>query len=271
MRITLNLATRPYTDIGPAIKRLRIAMAVLVVIGISLGLGLHAFHQKAEVARATEQSVQSKIDAINRERQGYQEMMRQPDNAQLLTQVKALNQLLDDKTFSWTLAMEDLEIVLPPGVQVTTLDPVRNKEGNTTLHLHVIGPRDRAVDLVRNLERSMHFVMPRIVGENFEVTGVPGEKLEPVSVSNRVNFEMLVDYVPNASTEARRPQVKVEQTPEKKVKEPADDNARRQLDSPVNSLQARADITSAIHLANRPSQYLNQKKTSPYANKGGQR
>ena len=42
MRITLNLATRPYADIGPAIKRLRIAMAVLVVVGIGLGVGLHA-------------------------------------------------------------------------------------------------------------------------------------------------------------------------------------------------------------------------------------
>jgi hypothetical protein len=42
MRITLNLATRPYADIGPALKRLRIAMAVLVVIGIGLGLGLRA-------------------------------------------------------------------------------------------------------------------------------------------------------------------------------------------------------------------------------------
>ena len=30
MRITLNLATRPFADLGPAIKRLRIAMAVMV-------------------------------------------------------------------------------------------------------------------------------------------------------------------------------------------------------------------------------------------------
>jgi len=52
MRITLNLATRPFADLGPAIKRLRIAMAVLAVIAIGLGLGLRAFHQKADEARA---------------------------------------------------------------------------------------------------------------------------------------------------------------------------------------------------------------------------
>ena len=270
MRIKLNLATRPYADIGPAIKRLRIAMAVLVIVGLGLGVGLYAVHQRAAQARATDQLVQSKIDAIDRELQGYQELMKQPANAQLLTQVKALNQVLDDKTFSWTLAMEDLEIVLPSGVQVNTLDPSRNREGNTTLHLHVIGPRDRTVDLLRNLERSRHFVMPRIIGENFEITGAPGEKMEPVSVSNRVNIEMLVDYIPNASTEARGPREKLEQTPEK-TKKPAADNTKLQPDSPANSMQARVDNTSAIHFSHRPAQYPNPKKPSPYVNKGGPR
>ena len=39
-----------------------------------------------------------------------------------------LNQLFDEKTFSWTLAMEDLETVLPGGVQVATLDPTRDQK-----------------------------------------------------------------------------------------------------------------------------------------------
>ena len=176
MRISLNLATRPYADIGPALKRLRIAMAVLVVVGIGLGVGLHALHQKAEDARATEQLVQSKIDAINRERQGYQDLMRQPANDALLKQVAALNQLIDEKTFSWTLAMEDLETVLPGGVQANTLD--------------------RAVDLVENLEHSKHFLLPIIVGESTESAGGPGEKLGPPSASNRVNFELQAQYNP---------------------------------------------------------------------------
>ena len=195
MRITLNLATRPYADIAPALKRLRISMAVLVVIGLALGLGLRAFHQKAEEARATVQRVQSQIDAVNQERQGYQDLMRQPANALLLPQAAALTQLFDEKTFSWTLAMEDLETVLPAGVQVTTLEPVRDaKTGQITLKLRVVGPRDRAVDLVENLEHSKHFLLPRIVGESTESTGGPNERLEPVSATNRVNFELLADY-----------------------------------------------------------------------------
>jgi type IV pilus assembly protein PilN len=195
MQISLNLATRPYIDIRPALKRLRIAMAVLIVIGAGLCLGLHAFHQKAEEARATEQSVQNQINAISRERMGYQSMMGQPDNVQLMAHVGELNKLFDEKTFSWTLAMEDLERVLPGGVQVASIEPLRDaKTGKITLKLHVVGPRDRAVDLVQNLERSRHFLQPRIVGESSEATGGPNERMEPISASNRVNFDLLAEY-----------------------------------------------------------------------------
>ena len=204
MKITLNLATRPYTDIGPALKRLRIAIAVLAVMAIGLGLGLRAVHQKADEARATEQRVQSKIDAINREREGYQEMMRQPANARLLKEVGMLNQLFDQKTFSWTLAMEDLENVVPGGVQVATLEPTSDeKTGRTTVKLRVVGPRDRADDLVQNLEHSKHFLLPGIVGESSEATGGQADRLEPVSASNRFTFELQAEYNPAAAVERK--------------------------------------------------------------------
>lgn len=194
MRITLNLATRPYADLGPALKRLRIVMALLAAMALGLILGLRAVHHKAEEARSTEERVQSKIDAIRRERQGYQERMREPANAQLLAEVGTLNQLIDEKSFSWTLAMEDLETVLPAGVQVTQIEPKRTKDGHITLSLRVVGPRDRADDLVQNLEHSKHFLLPHIVGESSESIGGPGERLEPVSASNRFTFELQAEY-----------------------------------------------------------------------------
>jgi len=204
MRIALNLATRPFADVGPAVKRLRIAMAVLAVVAIGLGLGLRAFHQKAEQARARAHSLDGQIARIAQERQGYVEMMHEPANAQLLDHVEALNRLFDVKSFSWTLAIEDLETVLPGGVQVSTLEPVRDdKLGKITLHLRVIGPRDRAVELVRNLEHSKRFLLPRIVGENAESTGGPGERLEPVSASNRVDFDVLAEYNPALAGERK--------------------------------------------------------------------
>ncbi|MGA8731408.1 MAG: fimbrial assembly protein [Terracidiphilus sp.] len=203
MRIGINLATRPFADLGPTLKGLRIAMGVLAVAAIGLVLGLRALHQSAEEARARDHSLDGQIARIAQERQGYQAMMRQPDNAKVLTQVENLNKLFDEKAFSWTLAMEDLETVLPGGVQVTSIEPARDKDGHITLHLRVLGPRDRAIELVSNLEHSKRFVHPRIVNESSESSGAPGERVEPVSASNRVNFDLEAEYNPVTAAEFR--------------------------------------------------------------------
>ena len=241
MRITLNLATRPFADYGPAIKRLRIAMGVLALIAIGLGLGLRAFQQKAEEARAREHALDQRIAAAAQERQSYLDLMRQPANAEVVAKAGLLNRLFDEKSFSWTLAMEDLETVLPGGVQVSTLEPLRGKDGKITLHLRVIGPRDRALELVENLEHSRRFILPRIVGENAETSGGPGERLEPVSASNRFNFDLLANYNPATAEEAKKAAGKAEKTAaergEKASKPPAGPRASRQVPMPSRGEQ----------------------------------
>jgi type IV pilus assembly protein PilN len=196
MRIAINLATRPFTDLGPIIKRLRIGMAVLAALSLIFGIGLHLFSSQAAEARARERVLDGKIAAIRSERMAAEATMRQPANAQLLQQAEFLNQRFDDKAFSWTLAMEAMETVLPAGVQVTSIEPVRSKEGLTTVHLRVLGPRDRAEELVRNLERSRRFLSPRIVGETAESANSGSQRQEPVSASNRFDFDLLADYNP---------------------------------------------------------------------------
>lgn len=203
MRISLNLATRPFTDLGPVLRKLRVSMAALAAVALALGIGLYLVDRKAAESRVLEREIDAKIQRVANEQQNYEAMMRQPQNAAVLAQAQNLNQIIDAKAFSWTLAMEDLETVLPSGVQVTTLEPTRDKDGHITLHLRVLGPRDRAIQLVANLEHSRHFLQPRIVGENSESTGGPGEPVQPVSLSNRVNFDLLADYNP-VPPEARK-------------------------------------------------------------------
>lgn len=221
MRITLNLATRPYADLGPAMKRLRVGMGALATVCLILLLGLHLLHNRAEAARAREHSLDGRLASVTAERQGYIDMMRQPDNAALLKQVHALNTIFDSKAFSWTLAMENLETVLPGGVMVTTLEPVREKNGDITLHLRVVGPRDLGVNLVRNLEHSRRFRDPRIVAENAEAAGNGGnQRLEPVSASNRFDFDILAGYVPPTPEEHKAAQDSEKKAGEKRSEEP---------------------------------------------------
>ena len=203
MRVAINLASRPFADLAPAIKKLRIAMGVLALVAIVLGIGLYAIQNKAAEARARSHSLDGNIAQIQQERQRYRAMMQQPDNARTLQRSEMLNGLFDEKSFSWTLAMEDLETVLPAGVQVQTLEPTV-KNGQISVRLRVLGPRDRDVELVQNLEHSRHFLLPRIVGEAAESTAGPGQQPQPGSASNRVDFDIRANYAPGSAEERRQ-------------------------------------------------------------------
>lgn len=213
MRVTINLASRQFADIAPALKNLRTAMAALAGAAVLLLVGLYFVHGKAEAARQREHSLDGKISQLRQEQQSYQATMRQPENARTLQQSENLNQIFDEKGFSWTLAMEDLETVLPAGVQVTTLEPTI-KNGKITVHLRVIGPRDRDVQLVQNLEHSRHFIVPRIVGENAESTGGPNAQAQPVSASNRFDYDVLADYNPGPADQRKHAKDKSEKSDE---------------------------------------------------------
>ena len=208
MKITLNLATRPYADQGPALKRLRIGMAVLAVVLLLLGFGLEHFHQSALRMAKQEDQVNQAIARIQNEELGYQAQMQQPANARVLKQAQFLNKLFDEKSFSWTAAMEDLERVLPVGVQVTAIEPSRGKDGRLTLHLRIAGQRERSVEMVRNMEHSPRFASPRISGENAENTA-QGGGFQQVQDTGRVNFDVLAEYNP-PTLEERKAELAVE-------------------------------------------------------------
>lgn len=246
MRIAINLATRPFADLGPILKRLRIAMGVLALLAIGFGVGLHFLHSQAEAARAREHKIDASIAKINLERQGYDKMISQPDNAATLAQTAALNRLIDAKAFSWTLAMEDLETVLPGGVQVTTLEPTTDKkDGHISVRLRVVGPRNKDVELVSNLEHSRRFLQPHIVGESSETTSNGNQQqLEPVSATNRVAFELLADYNPATPGERRAA----------KKTQPHDVNQQTDQEAPPAHRSAAPAAPPAAARTGRPGQ-----------------
>jgi len=197
MRISINLATRPFVELRPLFARLRIAMAALVVTAIGLGIGLHYLNVRASAAQAQMDSLKQQTDAFVAERQANEARMMQPQNQAVLYRSKFLNGLFERKSFSWTSVMMDLESVLPAGIQVTSIEPVITADGETSIRLRVNGERDRDVELVRNLERSQRFLAPRLVSETAQMqeqgrmAGAP-----QVGVPGGVEFEIMSGYNP---------------------------------------------------------------------------
>jgi type IV pilus assembly protein PilN len=200
MRIQLNLASRPFVELGPLYLRLRILIVLLAVVAVPLWLLLSTEKRRAAEAQARLDAVQQRTHALENQRQAFQSSMREPQNAAVLSQSQFLNQLFAQKAFSWTAVMMDLENVLPSGVQVLNIDPVIAKDGKVTIRLRVSGAHDRGVDLVRNLEHSHRFLAPRLARETAE-NNQNGRQIEQVNTGGtNVNFDLLAEYNPLPDT-----------------------------------------------------------------------
>lgn len=263
MKISVNLATRPYADQGPALKRLRIGMGVLALMLCLLGLGMLHFHQAALKMQAQEDAVNQSIAKIQHEQSGYQTQMQEPANARVLQQAEFLNKLFDEKSFSWTAAMEDLERVLPGGVQVTAIEPMRSKEGRITLHLRVSGQRERSVSMLRNMEVSKRFSAPRISGENAE--NIAGGNTQQVQDSGRVSFDILAEYNPATLEERKAAIAASKRTPMAKLPQ----NSLPLMQLPRTPVAAAPQVQRPAYIPPNPSpQQLIQQSPSALRSRG---
>ena len=193
MRISVNLASHPYVELGPTYARLRIWTAILVLVGVALYFLYRTESTQAAATLMQVHSVRSNVQRLEAKRQSYETLMQQPKDAAILRQSDYLNNIFRQKAFSWTATMTDLETVLPSGVQVMSIDPIIAPDGHVAIRLRVTGPRNRALDLIRNLEKSKHFADPRLASES-AATGAGN--VQNASTGNDVNFDILADYRP---------------------------------------------------------------------------
>ena len=195
MRISVNLANRPFVELRPLFARLRLAMVVLAMLAAGLWFALRSLEAKARVAQAQMDQLKAKTLQYQQERQVNEARMHQPQNMAVLERSQYLNAVFARKSFSWTAVMMDLERVLPTGVQVTSIEPVISKEGDVTIRLRVSGDRERTVQFVRNLEMSQRFLLPRLSSEQAQ-TQEGNHTAAQVLAPGAVQFEILSGYNP---------------------------------------------------------------------------
>jgi type IV pilus assembly protein PilN len=198
MRISVNLATRPFVELSAFFLRLRLIMVLLAIVGLGAIVWAHILQTQLDQAQSRMDAYASRTLAAQHEKQSNERRMRQPVNAEVLDRAHFLNGLFLRKSFSWTAVMMDLETVLPVGVQVTSIEPQISADGDVVIRLRVSGDRDKAVQLVRNLERSRRFLQPRLTGESVQAK-TAGQQNAPTPADlagSGVEFEILANYNP---------------------------------------------------------------------------
>ena len=201
MRISVNLATKPFVEVRPLLARLRLLVAVLALVAIGFGVWLHGLNGRAEIAEAQMNSIKARTTGLQRERQANEARMRQPANRAVLDRSRFLNDIFARKSFSWTAVMMDLERVLPAGVQVTSIEPqVSPTDGSVAIRLRVSGERALAVQLVRNLEGSARFVHPRLSNETAQASDLTERggvvQASAPLIPGAVEFDIVSGYNP---------------------------------------------------------------------------
>lgn len=194
MRVNVNLATRPYQDVGRFLARYMPLLFLVVAITIVLcWYAVFSWRQSRDVNQQIA-TVRREIDALNRQRASATALLNSPQNSDVAARSRFLNQLIARKAFSWTRVFMQLEEMMPPRLRVVSMAPELNPENQLELRMMVVGDaRDAAVELVRRLEGSNTFRRAQLLSET---------TLEGAQAAGNVQFEISAIYVPQTAAVA---------------------------------------------------------------------
>ena len=187
MRLNINLASQPYE----AARRYRQRMtAVIAALGLAAAVLLgYIVYQRVHSRTILRQlaEVQGQIDGLDHEEAQARAILNKPANRVVADQSDFLNELFARKALSWTRIFTEMERIVPPELHVVSMKPEYTKTNDLVLHMVVAtDSRDRAVELVRHLEKSNHFRQPQVVANTSA----------QASGSGNIQFDIAAVYIP---------------------------------------------------------------------------
>jgi type IV pilus assembly protein PilN len=194
MRLNINLASQPYEVAREYKRRMTILIAALAVVAVVM-VG-YILYQRAHSRGINQQlaNVQHQIDALNHEEGQARAILNKPANREIADQSEFLNELFARKSMSWTHIFTVMEKIVPPELHVVSMKPEYSKTNDLVLHVVVAtDSRDRAVELVRHMEKSNHFRDPQVVAES--VVANTSEQ----SQAGSIQFDIAAIYVPGVA------------------------------------------------------------------------
>jgi len=195
MRLNINLATQPY-EVAQAYRRqMTTIIAALGLIAVLLvGYILYQRHNTRGVNRQIADT-RRQMDALQHEESQARTILNKPANRVIADQSDFLNQLFARKSLSWTRIFTEMEKIVPAGLHVVSMKPEYTKSGDLVLHVVVAtDSRDRAVEMVRHMEKSNHLRQAQIVAET-----VTTNSSDQSAGGGNIQFDIAALYVPNAA------------------------------------------------------------------------
>ncbi len=196
MRLAINLATQPYEVAREFSRRMTIIIAALgilavLLVGYIVYLRAHTRGINRQIA-----GVEQQIDGLDREETQARAILNKPANRVIADQSDFLNDLFARKSLSWTRIFSEMEKIVPAELHVVSMKPEYTKTNDLVLHVVVAtDSRDRAVELMRHMEKSNHFRQVQIVAE----TVVANTSAQSSGQGAGIQFDIAGVYVPTGA------------------------------------------------------------------------
>lgn len=215
MRLNINLASQPYEVAQTYRQRMTLVITALSVVAALL-VGYIVYQR--QYSRGIDQQlsdVQRQIQALDNEESQARAILNKPANRVVADQSDFLNQLFARKSLSWTRLFTEMEKIVPPGLHVVSMKPEYTKTNDVVLHVVVAtDSRERAVELVRHMEKSTHLRQAQIVAET--VTNNTSDQ----TAGGNIQFDIAAVYVPSTAETEESPQASGEAEPPKPLRPP---------------------------------------------------
>jgi type IV pilus assembly protein PilN len=194
MRLNINLASQPYE--AARFYRRRMGMLVIALAGLTALLVGYIVYQRSQSRDINRQlaQVRREINGLDFEDAQARALLNKPVNRDIADQSQFLNELFARKALSWTRVFTEMERIVPPNLHVVSMKPEYTKTNDLMLRVVVAtDSRDRAVELVRRMEKSNHFRQAQVVAEN-----VTANSSDQSAGPGNIQFDIAAIYIPNA-------------------------------------------------------------------------
>jgi len=201
MRVNVNLATQKYEDARAFFARWGSAVAAAALVTILLGTLAVLNYSDTEKDRKSSSDTRRQIAEIESGRIANDAILNRPENRDTREQARFWNDVIDQKSFSWTRLFSDMEKIMPARAFVMSVKPALDADKldlarGLKLDLVIGGEKhDDAVELVRKMEGSDHFGQPHITAESVTTPARGGQAV--------VEFHIETFYAPATPTRSQ--------------------------------------------------------------------
>lgn len=159
--IHLNLASRPYRDYRPV-------YAVVVVLSLLTAFLMlnnietyYRYSRETQTTRAKIASLEAQAEKERQLQQAAEQKLRGLDLQRLDAQTKFVNAKLQERAFSWSVLLDELESILGDDVRLVSVAPSFGKDSHVALALQFESKSgDGLVETLNRMNADPQFIDP---------------------------------------------------------------------------------------------------------------